>query len=79
MNDPQAAPKAERTAQPAESGTLVSTLRHLWPYIWPADHADLKLRVIGSLFLLLLAKLATVAVPFTFWPEPGNVMTVGPE
>jgi ATP-binding cassette subfamily B protein len=50
----------------AQSGTLLGTLAHLWPYIWPTDRRDLRLRVIGSLALLLLAKLATIAVPFTF-------------
>src|ERR1700720_1816974 len=49
-----------------ERGTLLATLVHLWPYIWPSDRADLKLRVGGALVLLLLAKLATLAVPFTF-------------
>src|SRR5258708_40309706 len=50
----------------AERGALLGTLAHLWPFIWPADRADLRLRVIGALVLLLLAKLATLAVPFTF-------------
>jgi ABC-type transport system involved in Fe-S cluster assembly fused permease/ATPase subunit len=50
----------------AERGALIDNLGRLWPYIWPADRADLRLRVIGALVLLLLAKLATIAVPFTF-------------
>ena len=50
----------------AARGALLSTIVRLWPYIWPSDRADLKMRVIGSLLLLLAAKLATVAVPFTF-------------
>ncbi|HVZ54128.1 MAG TPA: ABC transporter ATP-binding protein/permease [Pseudolabrys sp.] len=50
----------------AEDGALWRTVIHLWPYIWPADRADLKLRVMGALALLLAAKLATIAVPFTF-------------
>jgi ATP-binding cassette, subfamily B, heavy metal transporter len=50
----------------ADRGALLKTLVHLWPYIWPSDRRDLKLRVIGSLVLLLAAKLATIAVPFTF-------------
>ena len=57
------------TSQPPVSltrGTLLSTLLHLWPYIWPVDRRDLKLRVLGAMLLLLLAKLATIAVPFTF-------------
>src|SRR5205807_7611574 len=41
-------------------------VRALWPYIWPADRDDLKLRVAISILLLLAAKLATIAVPFTF-------------
>jgi ATP-binding cassette subfamily B protein len=50
----------------AERGALLDNLGHLWPYIWPAERPDLRLRVLGALVLLLLAKLATVAVPFTF-------------
>jgi ATP-binding cassette, subfamily B, heavy metal transporter len=50
----------------AEGGALWRTLYHLWPYIWPSDRADLKARVLFALGLLLAAKLATIAVPFTF-------------
>jgi ABC-type transport system involved in Fe-S cluster assembly fused permease/ATPase subunit len=46
--------------------TLLRTLVHLWPYIWPSDRRDLKLRVLAATVLLFLAKLATIAVPFTF-------------
>src|SRR5438445_3939189 len=49
-----------------EQATLIGTLVHLWPYIWPGDRADLKMRVVWSVVLLLIAKLATVSVPFTF-------------
>jgi ATP-binding cassette subfamily B protein len=51
---------------PFGQATLAGTLAHLWPYIWPGDRADLKMRVVWSVVLLLLAKLATLAVPFTF-------------
>src|SRR5690348_2403324 len=61
---PEALPKARSSS--AEQATLVSTLVHLWPYIWPSDRADLKMRVMWSVVLLLVAKLATLAVPFTF-------------
>jgi ABC-type transport system involved in Fe-S cluster assembly fused permease/ATPase subunit len=47
-------------------GNLVATIVNLWPYIWPADRRDLKARVIFATVLLFLAKLATIAVPFTF-------------
>src|SRR6201992_2266532 len=46
--------------------TLTGTLAHLWPYIWPGERADLKMRVVWSVVLLLGAKGATLAVPFTF-------------
>ena len=45
---------------------LLATLVNLWPYMWPSDRRDLKLRVLGAMVLLLAAKLATMAVPFTF-------------
>ncbi|WP_424626947.1 ABCB family ABC transporter ATP-binding protein/permease [Bradyrhizobium sp. SYSU BS000235] len=50
----------------AEKATLFGTLSRLWPYIWPGDRFDLKMRVVWSMVLLLIAKLATLAVPFTF-------------
>ena len=49
-----------------EQATLTGTLVHLWPYIWPSDRADLKMRVVWSMVLLLVAKLATLSVPFFF-------------
>jgi ATP-binding cassette, subfamily B, heavy metal transporter len=50
----------------ADRGALLRTVIHLWPYIWPSDRGDLKLRVLGAMLMLLAAKLATIAVPFTF-------------
>src|SRR5919204_2575951 len=46
--------------------SLLAIMRGLWPYIWPADRRDLKLRVAAAMVLLLAAKLATIAVPFMF-------------
>jgi ATP-binding cassette subfamily B protein len=59
-------PHAMRREVSADGGKLFATLRRLWPYIWPVDRGDLKQRVVLAALLLLLAKLATVAVPFTF-------------
>jgi ABC-type transport system involved in Fe-S cluster assembly fused permease/ATPase subunit len=64
MTDASGPRPAERHA--ADQATLIGTLVHLWPYIWPGDRADLKMRVIWSVVLLLIAKVATLAVPFTF-------------
>jgi ABC-type transport system involved in Fe-S cluster assembly fused permease/ATPase subunit len=62
----------EQPAVSASRGALLTTVIHLWPYIWPADRRDLKLRVLGAMVLLLVAKLATIAVPFTFkWATDG--------
>jgi ATP-binding cassette, subfamily B, heavy metal transporter len=69
MADPGRTPPGDAqpsSPTPAERGTLAGTLKHLWPYIWPSDRADLKMRVIWSIVLLLAAKLATLSVPFTF-------------
>src|ERR1700754_3077460 len=60
---PAPQPQQDDTAQRA---TLIGTLLHLWPYIWPGDRVDLKMRVVWSFALLLVAKLATLSVPFTF-------------
>jgi ATP-binding cassette, subfamily B, heavy metal transporter len=54
------------SSNPIDQATLIGTLVHLWPYIWPSDRADLKMRVVWSVVLLLVAKVATLAVPFTF-------------
>jgi ATP-binding cassette, subfamily B, heavy metal transporter len=48
------------------TSSLLQTVIALWPYIWPSDRRDLKLRVWVTMGLLLLAKIATMAVPFTF-------------
>ena len=56
---------AER-AGTRENGALIKTLVDLWPFVWPGDRRDLQLRVMGSLALLVVGKLATLAVPFTF-------------
>jgi len=49
-----------------EGGAVFRTSARLWPYIWPSDRGDLKRRVLWATILLFGAKLATMAVPFTF-------------
>jgi ATP-binding cassette, subfamily B, heavy metal transporter len=58
--------EAPQAAVSPEKATLIGTLAHLWPYIWPGDRSDLKMRVVWAMVLLLVAKLATLSVPFTF-------------
>ncbi|MES0017309.1 ABC transporter ATP-binding protein/permease [Mesorhizobium sp. M0036] len=54
---------AEKTV--SDSSTF-STLRNLWPYMWPADRADLRARVTWATLLLVVAKLTLVAGPYFF-------------
>src|SRR5471032_2266595 len=65
MSDHHHHSSAPQPAAP-ENATLLRTVIHLWPYIWPNERRDLKARIIGAMGLLLAAKLATVAVPFTY-------------
>ncbi len=49
-----------------EDGDLVSTIRNLWPYMWPSDRPDLKARVWWAFAVLVVAKIVTVYVPFLY-------------
>ncbi|MGB7205776.1 MAG: ABC transporter ATP-binding protein/permease [Anderseniella sp.] len=50
----------------AESGSTMKTVRNLWPYMWPADRPDLKMRVLWACMYLVLAKLVLILVPYFF-------------
>jgi ATP-binding cassette subfamily B protein len=53
-------------------------LKGLGPYVWPSDRPDLQAAVLLSLALMLLAKLVTVAMPFTFkWATDALVAASG--
>ncbi|WP_280890567.1 ABCB family ABC transporter ATP-binding protein/permease [Jiella mangrovi] len=49
-----------------DSGETFSTLKNLWPYMWPSDRPDLKMRVVYASLFLVLAKLLTVGVPYFY-------------
>src|SRR5712671_5058319 len=66
MSEHLRSPLSMRRDVSADGGRLTGTLVGLWPYIWPSDRPDLQRRVLWSLVLLVAAKLATIAVPFTF-------------
>ncbi|MFN3171551.1 MAG: ABCB family ABC transporter ATP-binding protein/permease [Hyphomicrobiales bacterium] len=42
------------------------TLKVLFPYIWPHNRPDLKMRIYIALFILVLAKFVTVLVPYSY-------------
>ena len=65
---PKAARKkaASDTRVSGDSGKTFSTLVNLWPYMWPSDRPDLRLRVLYATVFLVLAKLLTVGVPYFY-------------
>ncbi|MBJ7578068.1 ABC transporter ATP-binding protein/permease [Devosia sp. MC532] len=50
----------------ADEGSVFSTVKNLWPYMWPADRPDLKTRVLLAIGALLLSKVATTLIPFAY-------------
>jgi ATP-binding cassette, subfamily B, heavy metal transporter len=55
---------AARPLKPRTS--LSSTWRKLWPYLWPSGRRDLIARVLATFALLLIAKIVTIAVPYSY-------------
>ncbi|EAU40593.1 ABC transporter, ATP-binding/permease protein [Fulvimarina pelagi HTCC2506] len=49
-----------------DSGKTLSTIRNLWPFMWPDDRPDLKRRVVVAGVFLVAAKLLTVGVPYFY-------------
>ncbi|MEZ5791332.1 MAG: ABC transporter ATP-binding protein/permease [Nitratireductor sp.] len=61
--------KPDTAKQPtvsAEGSDTWRTIRNLWPYMWPGDRPDLKARVLWAMFILVLAKVVTVLVPYFY-------------
>lgn len=50
----------------ADGGSTLQTIRNLWPYMWPAERPDLKMRVVWASVYLVLAKLVLMLVPYGF-------------
>jgi len=50
----------------AESGKTLQTIRNLWPYMWPSERSDLKMRVVWATCYLLLSKIILLGVPYFF-------------
>ena len=62
-----------QASKPAPSWRTVATLL---PYLWPQGAANLKLRVIIAIVLLVLAKIANVVVP-VFYKQAVDALTPG--
>jgi len=66
------------SAAPAQKATLASTIRALWPYIWPEGRKDLQMRVLLALALIFVAKGFTILMPYTFkWATDALVSVSG--
>jgi len=54
------------SATSSRQATALETVKGFWPYLWPEDRLDLRLRIVWATVLLIAAKLVTIAVPYTF-------------
>ncbi|ABD27067.1 ABC transporter related protein [Novosphingobium aromaticivorans DSM 12444] len=52
------------------------TLKRFLPYLWPADNAVLRRRVVGAILMVLLGKATTLALPFAY-KKAVDAMTLG--
>ena len=50
----------------ADATNPFSTLKNLWPYMWPSERLDLKMRVVWATVYLVLSKFVLMAVPYFF-------------
>ncbi len=76
------ADKADNEKKPkvsADEGSLFSTIRHLWTYMWPRDRFDLRVKVVLAIVALLVAKVATTMVPFAYKAVIDSLSTAGAE
>ena len=62
--------KGDRTATDEDAPfgklSLITTILHLWPYIWPKGRPELERRVLYCFALLLTGKFVNALVPYTF-------------
>lgn len=57
---------AQKKTVSADSGNPLQTIINLWPYMWPSDRMDLKMRVVWATVILLVAKVVLLLVPYFF-------------
>src|SRR6201996_8399460 len=56
----------------ADRGAFLLTMKQLWPYMWPAERADLRMRVVWAFVLLLLSMVVTLIMAYTLkWATDG--------
>jgi ATP-binding cassette, subfamily B, heavy metal transporter len=63
---------ARKTFVSADKGAFLRTMAHLWPYMWPGERPDLRMRVVLAFVLLVLTKVVTLIVPYSLkWATDG--------
>ena len=45
---------------------MSQTVVRLWPYVWSNDRRDLQVRVVAAFCMLLIAKVLTILIPYSF-------------
>ncbi len=71
--------RSSNTPGPGHAVSLASAFRLLVPYVWPTDRADLRLRVALAIALMVVSKLVTVAIPYSFkWVTDALAGKLGP-
>jgi ATP-binding cassette, subfamily B, heavy metal transporter len=72
---PAHAPVQDGSSAPVKSRFSLIFVR-LWPYLWPSGRKDLQSRVFMAFGLLVLAKLVTMLMPFSFKWATDALVTV---
>ena len=79
MNAMTKPPTPQPKGADAPQGTLTGTVRLLWPYIWPHDRFDLKLRVGLAVALMILSKFLNLGIAFAIgWATDALAATADP-
>ena len=60
----------------ADEGSTFTTIKNLWPYMWPSDRPDLKARVLLALLALLAAMGAATMAPY-FYSQVIDSLEIG--
>jgi len=61
-----------RAPRVSANRAFLQTMVSLWPYMWPHNRPDLRNRVVFAFVLLVLTKVITLLVPYTFkWATDG--------
>ncbi|SOC86151.1 ATP-binding cassette, subfamily B [Ensifer adhaerens] len=56
----------EQKTVSADDSNPLTTIRNLWPYMWPAERPDLKMRVVWATVYLVISKAVLIMVPYLF-------------